>query len=140
MCNTILTHISVGLSPDAGDIVPAEVAQLQTKLKVVSQRVLQALQLSPDLQQRGTVRRCLDDLTSMLPVISQAATDCASGVLCVHVCVCVCVFECVCVGGGGGGMCVCVCVCLCAFGCVCLCLRMARDVCVFVFVCVFVYV
>lgn len=74
-----------------------DVSQLQAKVKVVTQRALQAIQLSADLQQRGTVRRCLDDLTNLLPTITQAATDCASGTYpsvilfkCILFSVCVC--------------------------------------------------
>ncbi|KAL8604952.1 hypothetical protein ACOMHN_028580 [Nucella lapillus] len=57
-----------------------EVQDVQERLRLVSQRSLQAIQLSPDLQHRATVRRCLDQLTALMPGIAEKVTDHLSGV------------------------------------------------------------
>ncbi|XP_076461227.1 uncharacterized protein LOC143293831 isoform X2 [Babylonia areolata] len=75
----VSTHQS-GASLGGAEIVPTEVTQLQVKVKAVSQRALQAIQLTSDLQHRATVRHCLDNLTSLLSTISEAATDYVSGI------------------------------------------------------------
>ncbi|KAK7479365.1 hypothetical protein BaRGS_00029443, partial [Batillaria attramentaria] len=73
LINMLYTAIS------APNTVHDEVSQLSDKVKVVTQRTLQAIQLSSDLPQRGAVRHCLDNLTSLLPTITHAATACAAG-------------------------------------------------------------
>ena len=52
---------------------------LESKCKWASQKVLQSIQLSSDLQHRGVLRQCLDDLNALLPSIRQTVQDAHSG-------------------------------------------------------------
>lgn len=61
------------------EAVQTEASALADKLKNATQKVLQAIQLSSELPQRATVRRCLDDLNILLAMITESAALCASG-------------------------------------------------------------
>ncbi|XP_025095727.1 uncharacterized protein LOC112564862 isoform X2 [Pomacea canaliculata] len=76
--NLLILATATSTSGTHKEAVQTEASALADKLKNATQKVLQAIQLSSELPQRATVRRCLDDLNILLAMITESAALCAS--------------------------------------------------------------